>query len=406
MDKILTYTVREEDLPRTANGLVNLILKNCLRVTGHEISRSKFIPDGITADGRPVTVRQRLLPGQTLRLRLPDAAPSVVSGDRTPAPDTASAAGAPSGCLPPTEDTFYESDVPSSGSLRERVVPVSGPLSILYEDEDLIVVNKPAGTVVHPSHGHYFDSIANYLAFYYQEKGLTVVCHAIGRLDRDTSGALLFAKNRPAAARLTRQRQDGLFRRTYLALAQGLFPEKSGTVNLPLGPETSSLMKQRVYRPEEKGGKRAVTQYEVICSFPETSAAASLPGFPACTLLRLHLETGRTHQIRVHMAATGHPLLGDPLYSGDSTEERLPQPTPPRSPDNPVLDPTRSSAPASLHRAALHAVSVECVQPFTGENIRVEAPMAEDMREIIRTFSPQDRAPLSERETPSGARRS
>ena len=168
MDKILMYTLREEDLAVTAGGVVNLILRNCVHVTGHEISRAKFAGGGITADGMPVTVKDRIRPGQTLRVTLPEREPK------------------------PTE---YGAHV-----VPEK--PPEGILQFLYEDEDLVALNKPAGTVVHPTHGHWHDTLGNYLAYYYGEQGEDVVCHVAGRLDMDTSGVLVFAKNR--AARISR----------------------------------------------------------------------------------------------------------------------------------------------------------------------------------------------------------
>ena len=421
MDKELTYTVREADLADTAGGLVNLLLKKRLRLSGHEISRSKFLPNGITADGVPVTVKARLLPGQTLRIVLPDGAAF---------------------CFVPRQ---------------ERVVPVRGPLSILYEDEDLIALDKPAGTVCHPSHGHYFDSLANFLAAYYQEKGQAVTCHVIGRLDKDTSGVLVFAKNRPAAARLTRQRADHIFRRTYLALARGRFIETAGggdaacptpihsigsapsarargdadafpapscdisavlsalvrgdaaalpayargTISLPLGPLEGALMKQRVYASDELNGLRAVTHYEVLA---ERDSAAE--GF--FSLLRLELETGRTHQIRVHLAALGHPLVGDSLY-GESTDALLPCELPDdlqfgelsgasllgapqysncqREALSGTTTHQEANAAVPHSRALLHACQVELRQPFTGERLTLTAPLPEDFARRLRCTS-------------------
>ncbi len=183
MEKVLEYTLREEDLAITAGGLVNLILKNCVRVTGHEISAAKFTRDGITCGGRTVHVSERILPGQTLRVVLPE-------------------------------------DERRAG----KILPVEPPedLDILYEDEDLVIVNKPAGTAVHPSPGHYAGTMANYLAYHLQQQGQGSVCRIIGRLDKETSGALVFAKNRAGAARLTRERQSGELQRTYLALVENL----------------------------------------------------------------------------------------------------------------------------------------------------------------------------------------
>lgn len=303
MDKVLSYVLCEEDLGATANGLVNLILKNRIGVTGHEISHAKFTENGITADGVRVSVKDRIRPGQRLTVVLAD--------------------------LPEEE---------------EKVVPASCPfpLEILYEDEDLVAVNKPAGVPVHPNHGHYADTMANYLADYYEKQGLSIVIRIAGRLDKDTSGVLLFAKNRAAAGRLYRQRLDGTFRRRYEAVVHGVFPEDalSGTIDLPMEKDPDALMQQRI-SPE---GKSAVTHYEVK---QQTGTDALV----SCTI-----DTGRTHQIRLHMSATGHPLRGDSLYG----------------------------TPEAPGRSLLHAAELSLEQPFTREPLRIFAPHPEDFRDTCR----------------------
>ena len=329
------YTLREEDLAVTAGGVVNLILKNCVHVTGHEISRAKFAGGGITADGAAVTVKDRILPGQTLRVTLPEREPK------------------------PTE---YGAHV-----IPEK--PPEGILQFLYEDEDLTALNKPAGTVVHPTHGHWHDTLGNYLAYYYGEQGKDVVCHVAGRLDMDTSGALVFAKNRAAAGRLARERTDGTFRRTYIAILHGSFPgigenppasdgaDGWHTVSLPIERVPGMLMKRRV-APE--GGESAVTHYRILKTGGPEKAPLSLAEFT--------IDTGRTHQIRVHMAHLGHPLFGDPLYGSEELDaESLSGLLPGRE---------------MKRHAFLHARKVELIQPFTGEKITVKAPEPDDFREL------------------------
>ncbi len=314
MDKILSYTLRQEDLEWTAGGLVNLILKNCVRVTGHEISAAKFLEDGITCDGRLVHVSERILPGQTLRVRLPE-----------------------------------ERDA-------GKLIATPGRIRILYEDEDLIAVDKAAGEVVHPCPGHYMDTIANHLTWYLQDaSGLRI----IGRLDKETSGVLVFARSRAAAARLQRQRREGTFIRTYLAVCEGVFreEEKSGVIDRDMEKVPGVLMMMRTC----EHGMRAVTHYEVLEEHQETS------------LVRFHIETGRTHQIRVHMAGIGHPVCGDTLYGKDAGAiENLLH----------VKSMPDEDAGGS-RRALLHAVSVECRQPFTGENIRIVSELPPDIRSLL-----------------------
>lgn len=299
MRRTLSYQIQEEDIEHTVGGLVNFLLKDCLHLTGREVSRAKFLPNGITADGVQVTVKQRLTAGQTLTV-----------------------------CL---EDTDGK---------ESRVAPREGPIQIVYEDEDIVFVDKPAGVVVHPSHGHFYDSIGNFLAYHYEQLGQDVICRVIGRLDKDTSGVLLFAKNQAAAARMTAQKQTDESSRTYLALVSGHMPKQSGEIDAPLERMPDDLMLQRV----SESGLSAYTTYKVVQEFEGYS------------LLSVKISTGRTHQIRVHMASIGHPLLGDVLYG---------------KPD------------ARIARAALHSSEVICRQPFTGEAIQIQVPLPEDMQCLL-----------------------
>ncbi len=349
MDKILEYTLREEDLESTAGGLVNLILKNCVRVTGHEISAAKYTPDGITADGRKVFVSERILPGQTLRV--------VLSEDKE-------AAG--------------------------RILPVRPPfdLQVLHEDEDLIIINKPAGVVVHPSPGHYADTLANYCAWYLQENGQGSACRIIGRLDKETSGAILFAKNRASAARLTGERAKNTLKRTYIALVRGWFEDSEGTVDTPLEKAPNVLMLRQV--AQGGSGMKALTAYRVLLrtQIEETDDTGSAAPVNV-SLLEVHIDTGRTHQIRVHMASIGHPLVGDTLYDGsfDPSESCVVTPAKEEGREPVYSLKVSSMADGSGRRALLHAVRLELIQPFTGAAVDVTAPLASD-------FPPQCRGIL------------
>lgn len=313
MDKILRYTLQEEDLARTAGGLVNLVLKSCVCVTGHEVSAAKFLPEGITCDGEPIRVTKRMLPGQTLQIILPE-----------------------------------ERD-------ESKLLPVKGPVRVLYEDEDLIAVDKEAGEVVHPCPGHYADTVANYLTEYLKDSsGLRI----IGRLDKETSGVLVFARNRASAARLQRQREDGKFIRTYRALCEGRFPdsERIGTIDLDMEKVPGVMMKMRVCG-EGTTGLRAITHYEVLQEVT--------PQLQTYSLLQLHIDTGRTHQIRVHMASIGHPLVGDTLYGSAAETEKMDH----------VKSMAEDEGPAGQH-AMLQAVCVELDQPFTGERLCIRSRLA------------------------------
>ncbi len=334
MDKVLSYTLLPEDLDRTAGGLVNLVLKNCVRVTGHEISAAKFLEDGITCGGRLIHVSERMQPGQTLRVRLPE-----------------------------------EKDA-------GKLIASPGPIHILYEDEDLIAVDKAAGEVVHPCPGHYADTIANYLTWYLQRdagpdaSGLRI----IGRLDKETSGVLVFARSRAAAARLQRQRQEGIFIRTYLGICEGAFPkeEPCGTIDLDMEKVPGVLMKMRTCTT----GMRAVTHYRVLAEGDGKS------------LVRFQIETGRTHQIRVHMAGIGHPLCGDTLYGRSAQQEGFLRQQGIYK-DEGGCQHVKSMPEGTgegSKRALLHAVSVKCRQPFSGEKLSISSAIPDDFLQITRDW--------------------
>ena len=287
--RTLEYQAIEQD-----DGVrLELILKRRLGLSVRQIRQLKFLSDGITVNGQ----KQRIVY-------------SVHSGDRI-------------------RVTF------SDQNRNVQELPfLEKPLHILYEDEDLLVVDKKAGEVCHPAHGHYQDTLANQAAAYLAGCGSEKApIRCIGRLDKDTSGTLLFAKNRLAAERLARQKEEGVFRKEYLALVNGIFPvsNRSGEICLPLAPLPGSLMKMQV----SGNGKRALTRYEVLCSDRH------------CSLVLCRIETGRTHQIRVHMAAIGHPLVGDPLYGNDTH--------------------------VSSTRTALHAWRLYLKQPVTGEELMIES---------------------------------
>ena len=189
----------------------------------------------------------------------------------------------------------------------QRIEPFPGPVDILWENEDLVLVNKAAGRVVHPCHGHYGDTLLNHLLWHYEQLGEHPVLGPVGRLDKDTSGLLFVSKNTWAAAEMDRLRREGALSRYYLALTEGWLgrPGESGTVSAPIAGTEGVL---NHYEVSEKG-RPCVTHYRVLAH-----------GGRPWTAVLLKLETGRTHQIRVHMAHLGHPLLGDPIYGSSCSE--------------------------------------------------------------------------------------
>lgn len=229
--------------------------------------------------------------------------------------------------------------VTETGSV-EGIVPTPLPLNILYEDEDILVLNKPADMPVHPSIGNYTNTLANAAAFYFQQKGMLCPFRCINRLDRDTSGALILAKNAFSAAILSAQMRNREIRRTYLAVVCGVTPP-SGTVSAPIGRVSDSVI-QRQVDPEH--GESAVTHYERLAVRNDHS------------LLEIHLETGRTHQIRVHMGYIGHPLPADYLY-------------------HPVYD--------HFKRQPLHSFQLNFRHPLTGKDLCFTAPVPKDMAQAF-----------------------
>ena len=218
------------------------------------------------------------------------------------------------------------------------VVPVDLPLDILYEDETFLVINKPAGMIVHPTHRAARDTLVHVVAGYFERRGEAAGIHPLYRLDRDTTGIVILAKSARIQHAMTKH--HGQIYREYLALAQGHLDCLSGRIDMPIGRAPSKANHWQV----RADGRRALTEYETIASWPSYS------------LLKIHLLTGRTHQIRVHFAALGHPLLGDTAYDGSCD---------------------------TIPRQALHAWRVHFFHPDTGKEIRIEAPIPEDMCRLI-----------------------
>lgn len=204
----------------------------------------------------------------------------------------------------PLEADDYVTITIRDSEASEKIRPVRLPLSILHEDEDILIVNKPANMPVHPSMGNYENTLANAVAYYYAEQGETFVYRCINRLDRDTTGALILAKNALSAALLSQMMQRREIHRTYLAIVKGI-PPKAGVIDAPIGRADGSAIERQI---DYRHGETAVTHFQLLKSDAKYS------------LVQLKLETGRTHQIRVHMKSIGHPLPGDYLYHPDYSD--------------------------------------------------------------------------------------
>lgn len=224
----------------------------------------------------------------------------------------------------------------------EGIVPVCLPFSVVYEDEDLLVIDKPAGLPVHPSINHYENTLANGVMWRCQQTGEPFPFRCINRLDAGTTGLLIIAKNMFSAAVLYSAMKKRKIKRTYLAVASGEI-RKPGTVDLPIGRVSDSVIERCI---DQEHGEWAVTHYEPV-------AVCKVPGNGSYTMLRLQLETGRTHQIRVHMKAIGHPLAGDYLYASED---------------------------CSAERPLLHSRRLEFIHPVTQEPMKLTAELPEDMK--------------------------
>lgn len=185
---------------------------------------------------------------------------------------------------------------------NSNIVPTKMNLDIVFEDDWLLVINKPAGIAIHPSVLHYSDSLCNGIRFYFDKIGLKKKIRPVNRLDLNTSGLVVFAKCEYIQECLISQMKNNVFKKEYLAVCDGIFERKSGTINLPIARKENSIIERCV----SDDGQISITHYEVVKDFGNYS------------LVKCILETGRTHQIRVHMSAIGHPLLGDSLYGSIS----------------------------------------------------------------------------------------
>lgn len=300
----LTYIVGPEDEGRQ----VQAVLKERLHMGRQGIRAAKFRENGIMLDDARVFTIDRVRAGQVL---------SIAVGD--------------------TDDALAES----------AVIATPGPLDIVFEDDDLIVLNKPAGVSTHPGPKHIDDTLGNYLMHYFQSTAQRCLLHPVQRLDWGTSGLIVFAKNAHAQDFLQKRLHTGDFCRQYIAFCQGEFTQLEGTIDAPIGCIGHTWQTAAV----REGGKPARTHYRVQRD-KLRHCLSRLPDAPVFSRIRLQLETGRTHQIRIHMSHIGHPLLGDPDHGG-TTE--------------------------LIARPALHSAFLQVEHPVTGELMTFDAPLPPDL---------------------------
>lgn len=223
----------------------------------------------------------------------------------------------------------------------ETIVPKQGKLDIRFENQDVLILEKPAGLAVHPAPGDRENTLGNFVVWHYQSQGESIVYRPVNRLDRGTSGLMVIAKNAHSHAALAQQLHSETFVREYLAVVEGSLTDAEGIVSAPIARVEGSVLRREV----SSHGAKAVTHYHVEKTVNGRS------------LVRLRLETGRTHQIRVHMSYLGCPLVGDFLYGKESNE---------------------------ISRCALHSARLILQLPFSNECVELESPLPSDMRKLLK----------------------
>ncbi|MGN1327234.1 MAG: RluA family pseudouridine synthase [Clostridia bacterium] len=239
-----------------------------------------------------------------------------------------------------TVDIDFEED-------NSNIVPTKMELDILYEDDCLLILNKPAGIPVHPSILHFENSLSNGVKYYFDTINLQRKIRPVNRLDRNTSGIVIFAKNEYVNSILSKQMQNNLFKKEYIAICEGIFEKKQGTINAPIARKENSIIERCV----DSSGDNAITHYKVLKELKNNKLTNK-----AFSEISVDLETGRTHQIRLHVAHIGHPIVGDSLYGNTSD----------------LID-----------RQALHAYKVEFLHPIKKSRMVIEAPIPNDITYLI-----------------------
>lgn len=291
----MDFTVKND-----GDGMLLRTYLKRIRISGKLVSHLKAVRNGICVNGEQVTVRRILRTGDVISLAI--------------------------------EDT----------EANENIVPVDLPIEILYEDDDLIVIGKPPFMPTHPSCNHHDDTLANALAFYFCEKGQNFVFRPVNRLDRNTSGVVMVAKNARAAAFMHTEMTKGRIEKTYFAIADGEMSD-SGMIETYLCRTEKSIIVRRVCSENDEGAQYALTEYTV------QSTGNGM------TALSLRLHTGRTHQIRVHLSHIGHAIVGDDIYGKESPY---------------------------ISRQALHARTLSFNRPSDEKRITVVSPLPDDIKKL------------------------
>ena len=297
MERIITYQINET----FQNTTILQFLKK-KHYTDKAIIALKKTPEGILLNGVWAYVNQKISSGDILTIKL--------------------------------------SETESS----EKIVPEKLDMDIVYEDEDILVVNKPANMPVHPSQNHYTGTLANGIAYYFAAQRKPFIFRCVNRLDRDTTGLTILCKHQLASGILSNMVSERLIKRTYLAICtdDGSLPE-NGTIEAPIARKEGSTIERIV---DYEKGEDATTHFKRLLHLPDKQIS----------LIQLRLETGRTHQIRVHMSSIGHPLIGDDLYGGDCT---------------------------MINRQALHSFSLKFTHPITLQEMYFEQELPEDMKKCL-----------------------
>lgn len=235
----------------------------------------------------------------------------------------------------------------------QNIIPQPMNIDVIYEDEHIIVVNKPPFMVVHPTKSHPMGTLSNGILNHFQENNEKCIVRLVSRLDMDTSGLIIIAKNQHAHMALAKEMEQNNIDKIYLAIVHGILKEKKGTICAPIGRGSLESIKREV----ADGGKEAITHYEVVDEFNNKAS-----------LVKLKLETGRTHQIRVHLSHIGHPIIGDSLYG-------IPE------------------DPKYINRQALHAYKLKFRHPKSKEEIILESSLSEDIQNLIENIKKED-API------------